>query len=773
MRRLPVQRILLVLILLSTLCFWMVTFPSGRGDHSINSSPGRPLSAALNALLLKDDESDSSNRGLFPDGFERPDPEKLAAEERLKAVLAASVQRNKDYIDHLLNLFPSAVGDTSNAWWADPRPRRYLEIASMDRHNASLKCGPVSDGEAARSPKLVHVCPSSLSRNLTAYDLDTFVRDREDYHLPGEFLDVFRTVLDRTRSRFGKEFVNDSRMVFGDVKADGDGDVKVRPTWAELMRIFYHARDVFSSRERNKEAEREAARARQRKYRRDEADYEEMTWDSPLDDEEALVHAREDNVAPEHVRKAPRPLLAHLNVTKISGGTGLLQRGASTIECVTLNPKISQTVCDTRNVAIDASMVPPRERARMNPLTGAVKASCGVHPNVTDGGVGNFTSFDMAWWFRLPEKISDDGGSGWFQHGLDLVDPHNNDNITCTARVHTTLFVVRRWDTTNPYQAHQDFLTAFQAYAALGLDPSTTSVVLLDPRNPDGPYTAAWSGIFSHPTRDTPDPLIDLRALMASLSYQGGAGRVCFDRVVWAPHGGLSPLAIDGNQRRHCELNPLLLGFRSFMLDGWRRVGLRKHRAKVPMLDAGLVDVKTGRHDPTLVSMPLPPSVASLEGEIGWEASTAVKNAVERRAGPHRLRNGVTFVSGRWPSGASYDVEVAPIRVTYAIRKTATPASSASVKVDEEWAGPMTVEYDAYGGVRNVNPSPGPLKRVLTNEAYFIKKIEKAVGEFGVEEEGEAARRVKVTFRAVDMASLSFEEQVAVAQATDVWVGPQ
>ncbi|KAI8831851.1 hypothetical protein BC829DRAFT_102367 [Chytridium lagenaria] len=122
----------------------------------------------------------------------------------------------------------------------------------------------------------------------------------------------------------------------------------------------------------------------------------------------------------------------------------------------------------------------------------------------------------------------------------------DDEDIKCDAWIDAPLYFVDRWDTTNPYQAHQDFLNAFTSYATVRppLDPTSARIVLLDPRQPDGPYTKAWTHIFSRSSAPpaVPYDIWDLadrvKRMVAEVGGRGDKAVVCMKRSVWGAHVG-------------------------------------------------------------------------------------------------------------------------------------------------------------------------------------------------------------------------------------------
>ncbi|KAI9324463.1 hypothetical protein DFJ73DRAFT_872434 [Zopfochytrium polystomum] len=113
--------------------------------------------------------------------------------------------------------------------------------------------------------------------------------------------------------------------------------------------------------------------------------------------------------------------------------------------------------------------------------------------------------------------------------------------------------------------------------------------------------------------------------------------------------------------------------------------------------------------------------------------------------------------------------DVVPIAITYAIRGAPTRVNAHPVAT----------------GIRNGSATlePAPLARILSNEPALIEYLRACVTQWNAEAQRQRAAAVAAgafpsrplvvaTLRAVDFATLPFGAQIAVAQATDVLVGP-
>ncbi|KAJ3235280.1 hypothetical protein HDU78_005278 [Chytriomyces hyalinus] len=400
-----------------------------------------------------------------------------------------------------------------------------------------------------------------------------------------------------------------------------------------------------------------------------------------------------------------------------------IQSGTSLLRCGILDTNIPQRYCDSRNVAMKLNMVPPVTNwpgLDLRPPFGVLEASCHLSENE---------------WFG---RGFGDGAAGWMFDGMEIVPPQESATIECDAWIDTTLFFISRWDTTNPYQFHQDAMNTFLVYSLLQLHPSKVQPVILDSRNSDGPYTAAWSHIFSSSRH-----LVDVRqirdtitaALKQNTNPLNASPVVCFKRAVWGIHGGISPLSRGGTKKTKCENAPLLFAFRDFMLERiWDA--------------AGVVRGEKGIGGTVGAWRTLP--VASLENEdnAGYIFEEEVRR-LEREQGREQARN------------FAYETVV----VTYAVRNMSTSRS-----MSEKGILGSTVVHGVAGTKQRGFSQDGRvdrLKRIIPNEAALIQALKEWADSYDVQEMG-----IKIHFRAVDFAALAFEDQVAIAQGTDFYIGP-
>ncbi|KAJ3232414.1 hypothetical protein HDU81_003006 [Chytriomyces hyalinus] len=390
-----------------------------------------------------------------------------------------------------------------------------------------------------------------------------------------------------------------------------------------------------------------------------------------------------------------------------------IQPGTSLLRCGVVDTNIPQRYCDSRNVAMKLKMVPAMTGwpgLDLRPPFGVLEATCHLSENE---------------WFG---RGFGEGAAGWMFDGMEIVPPQESASI----EVDTTLFFISRWDTTNPYQFHQDAMNTFLVYSLLQLHPSKVQPVILDSRNSDGPYTAAWSHIFSSSRH-----LVDVRqirdAITAGLKQKAvpmnASPVVCFKRAVWGIHGGISPLSRGGTKKTKCENAPLLFAFRSFMLERiWDAAGVARG------------DVAAWRT--------LPVTSLEMQDNTGYIFEEEVRR-LEREEGRNKAR---TF---------AYETVV----VTYAIRNMSTSRS-----MNEMGILGSTVVHGVAGTKQrgfNQDGRVDRLKRIIPNEAALIQELKQWAESYDVQDS-----RIKIHFRAVDFAALAFEDQIAIAQGTDFYIGP-
>ncbi|KAJ3306201.1 hypothetical protein HDU76_004880 [Blyttiomyces sp. JEL0837] len=485
----------------------------------------------------------------------------------------------------------------------------------------------------------------------------------------------------------------------------------------------------------------------------------------------------------------------------------ILNENSATIECKILDASTSKTVCQTFNVAIALDKIP---------LLDGKETGLNKFPTAGDGVLKGSCSMDEEWWFK--SKVMGTGAIEWLRRGIDV----SSSQVTCDAWVVNPVYMVSRWDTTNPYQAHQDFLNTFLGYATLNLSASDTQIMFLDTRLTDGPYISAWSSVFSSSFQI---PSIPDLASLPGLSNT--TQHVCFKRIVWGLHGGISPLAMNARAKGGCQGSPLLLAFRRFMLDRLRRRVL----GGVAGIDPGAVGVfdydkewlLEGNKDPNSTSSS-PSSEQKSLSIPKFPVPVGIKNLnvtpldtrprEEREKGWNMWKKFVKNMTPPKPPFISrydfHDIDVQPVVITYAIRKAGTKGSVKELidtrleSVLKEGNGNETlVDVEERGGWSNRKPvrvtksnqqqqqqqqqqkEKVQLFRTIENEPEVIESfrtqirdwIDETYDHFSfIRKYNQSPQQRKYfprfTFRAVDFATLTFEEQVAVAQETDVLIGP-
>ncbi|ORY29247.1 hypothetical protein BCR33DRAFT_724752, partial [Rhizoclosmatium globosum] len=413
---------------------------------------------------------------------------------------------------------------------------------------------------------------------------------------------------------------------------------------------------------------------------------------------------------------------------------------ASQIRCGVVDEKIPQRYCETRNIAVKLEMVPQVNSEKgldLLPPFGLLETMCHLDENSWFGqGFGG-------------------GAAGWMLEGLEILRPSESDDIKCDLWLDTPLFFISRWDTTNPYQLHQDALNTFLVYSLFNLSTASTQPILLDQRKADGPYTAAWSHIFTNSRR-----LVDIRQLSeaAKKQLQGWKGKsspnLCLSRAIWGIHGGISPMARGANKPNECSNAPLSFAFREFMLDR------AKYWATTTRGFGGIGDVMGGNNN----WLPLP--VQSRKYGVLFEEK--VREMVESALGETNEKVRLEKLE------AANALSTRTIVVTYAIRKSATRHGAL-----EENGAFGTQLHGADGEelkppAESVAGTEPILRRLVENEKDLISSIKRIVKEWRktVEESEDGKTSVEVEFRAVDFASISFDDQIAIAHGTDLFVGP-
>ncbi|KAJ3081474.1 hypothetical protein HDU99_005597 [Rhizoclosmatium hyalinum] len=324
---------------------------------------------------------------------------------------------------------------------------------------------------------------------------------------------------------------------------------------------------------------------------------------------------------------------------------------SSSISCAFLDYDIPLRYCATKNIGVNVSLL----RQHLS--------SQNVYPpfGTFVGLVGETWNEDA--WFG--GRIMGNGAARWLFDGLD-VSTSSKISLECDAWIDTPLLMVSRWDTGNPYQAHQDYMNTFAVFAALNLSTATIQPILLDHKTPAGPFASAWSHIFT-----TSGHFITLQDILAVIPND--IKTICLAESVWNVHGGISPMARYGsvewytppepqfNPRPKAPTTPppptpaapLFLAFRAFMQSAFRRAVL------------GTVDVS---HEEALDhrgprGLPVPKDLAFLEelagGEFKQEGAPITVTYAYRRGGNREVnRRGVLWEGTRfgWPKEGIFNV---------------------------------------------------------------------------------------------------------------------
>ncbi|KAJ3393559.1 hypothetical protein HDU84_001689 [Entophlyctis sp. JEL0112] len=406
-----------------------------------------------------------------------------------------------------------------------------------------------------------------------------------------------------------------------------------------------------------------------------------------------------------------------------------ISKNPTSFACGVIDSDIPQRYCDSRNLAIRLDGVPANvsQAAGLRVLPvfeGAMEGVCHLNEN---------SWFGKGW---------GEGAAGWMFEGIKISKPQEQTEIQCHLWVETPLFMVSRWDTTNPYQFHQDALNTFMVYGLLNLSSSEMQTVILDSRKADGPYTAAWSHMFSSSRR-----LLDIRQLALAakeiIGSETPSPTLCLRRAVWGIHGGISPMSRFATHKTNCTSALLHNAFSEFMLDRIyaAAAGARSGADTVPAMDLAEHSAKRW--------LPLP-AKTELYGQL------------------HEMSVRALYDAGNVDEAEQ--LAKSAIVVTYAVRKSSTRhASPAEGAAFSEQLQGIDNSHQVASHVMGVGNGTEPsLLRVLKNENDLIAAMEQAIAEW----DAGFHDGPKVLFRAVDFAALSFDDQVAISHGTDVFVGP-
>ncbi|KAI9339184.1 hypothetical protein DFJ73DRAFT_948462 [Zopfochytrium polystomum] len=518
----------------------------------------------------------------------------------------------------------------------------------------------------------------------------------------------------------------------------------------------------------------------------------------------------------------------------VSNGKARIRAGSSRIDCVDLETSLPERLCRTRNVALRVDrLFQSAERLQLVP--DSLHASC---------------ELDEDWWFS--GKMFGVGAAGMMLESLNILE-ENKEDIQCDAYIDTPLYTVERWDTTNPYQNHQDLIHAFIAYNVFDIDVATVQPVFLDQKDADGPLATIWTRIFSESK-----PRVDINSLpfMEGLIQPAplprlADGRVpqvlCLREVVWSVHGGISALARGGRRPTACPTSDLFLAFRSFMLDRSRRAVLgpdvwwwgRDDEPSTPTsqlsngtsLSMDLVSrtgaktpVSSVLHDWTPPKFVHPASSSSEPSDLTLRVPLPVpkKHALPSEEALNNLVH--SLVQRRIETGGMETAgDIAAFRKTFEptllaataaasqpVAKAAAAESAGAATVNVAYPPTLTITYAIRGSAGSPFPLAGPLRdmgpplspatplapldpisRQIDNQNDVIHALARAAREWteaalpatsfgGAGNETQPAPapprplppRPAVEFRAVDFAQLSIEDQIGIAQGTDLFMGP-
>ncbi|KAJ3390447.1 hypothetical protein HDU84_007447 [Entophlyctis sp. JEL0112] len=441
---------------------------------------------------------------------------------------------------------------------------------------------------------------------------------------------------------------------------------------------------------------------------------------------------------------------------------GLREHGVPTsIGCGVIDPTIPQRYCETRNIALKLDKVPHhsknsvKNKLDLPPSFGTLEGTCYLNENSWFGkGFGGGAAGWMFGGFSAGCSSQTEAKS-LTADGLDILNPSKvANNIECDVWLDTPVFFISRWDTTNPYQFHQDALNTFFVYAILDLDPSAVHPVILDSRTPDGPFTQAWSHLFTDSRR-----LVDIRALAdaaasAVAAARGGNGSrraattLCMSRATWGVHGGISVLARGARRQSTCANAAAVTAFRAFVLARVRAWAVRTAAA----LD------ECRRNAAELEWMPL---------RLG--GGGVYSGLFEQRVHDlHRDACQTKLLAKRVELAAAVRAVVEKtIVVTYAIRKSGgVEIPNAGFLFGDQMNGFANTTWTGTDMTRKTRlKSSGDVKRLILNDDKVISNLKEAVQSWS------RTKKIQVDFRTVDFALLSFDDQIAAAHATDVFVG--
>ncbi|KAJ3416263.1 hypothetical protein HDV05_002553 [Chytridiales sp. JEL 0842] len=427
---------------------------------------------------------------------------------------------------------------------------------------------------------------------------------------------------------------------------------------------------------------------------------------------------------------------------------------SSEFACMDLNPSLPARFCRTKNIALRLSLLPdPKdpELVKTTPPPGrnTFRIQCPAQEGPWEGMLQATCILNEEDWFR--SKGFGNGAAGWLFEGTEF-KTGDSEQVKCDAWITSTVFFIDRFDSTNPFQAHQDFLNTFLVYAAFDLSPSKTQPILLDNRCRDGPFTLVWSDVFSDSKR-----LIDVYQLRWALPAWKRNGTVCFKDAVWGIHGGQSPLTIRNGDRNWCGSSPVMNAFRSFMMDRLRWVGGRG------VSNAKGMENARKRAEEVVVFTPDETDLRN----IGASVSDTDK----------LLKKELPMLIHPYPK---------TITITYALRRQRT--QNYPSKSEQEQLHGVPIEWvRAWNGSVNASQAPykdflahaalkdivaEPIHRILENEDLLVELLLNSTNSW-LHHKSKWAQIPghTIKFQVVDFASMSFEKQVRTAMETDVFIG--
>ncbi|RUP43118.1 hypothetical protein BC936DRAFT_137580 [Jimgerdemannia flammicorona] len=241
----------------------------------------------------------------------------------------------------------------------------------------------------------------------------------------------------------------------------------------------------------------------------------------------------------------------------------------SKIDCHMAFLDIPENLCRARDIVLGSNFLPmvtgkQGDSIDMWPVSGTLKAQC-----------------------KLREKFGDRwewgyGGAFWLYNALSnqAGAPAPKKNITCDTWIDHDLFMISRYDISNVYHIHQDFMHTFLSYGVMDLDPETTEVIFLDTdvggiRKSHAVWKQAFSGFRMGPKHSNSDAIRTVRDLAESSYRQSGnfllgwgrkSRNICLRSATFSVHGGLTLLSRQKGTPSSCSDAPMLKSFADFML---------------------------------------------------------------------------------------------------------------------------------------------------------------------------------------------------------------